>query len=917
MNNNSSRPVRITRRDLLKWSSIAAGGAAVASVLPSALFSISRAQAAEFTGYRGGSWTPSCCNMCGGQCGIDVYVEDGLVRKIEPQGGRTPVVLNPNTVANNSQNFVTASAAGDIGRICCKGNSGIKSLYDPERLQTPMRRVGPRGSDLFEPITWEEAIEESARRLVSIRSRWGARSMVWFGEDHSFTHIQSDFCKAYGSPNYSNHANICDTSRKASFKSTIGDERPLADMENSDTLLVFGWNFLSAIKWIHLASIFARARMSNPNFHFIYVDPVHNTTASKANTWVAPRPGTDGALALALCKRIIDAPGAVNTTFMSSYALGYDEFARYLNADPTGAYDYSTVPWAGQSIVTWASGVTGIPTADIDALATRLVADKIAGRKICVDSWSGPGHHSNATQGGRAIGALAILLGAVDAPGGICFPLRSGPSSRAAVAGWPAADGWRVDGRDNVTIPATYTYPGGTTVANPYSGAIKKKYAYSHSSGVYVEQRQRMIEQTDFVGNPYPIKSAVLVFQNLMMSVPNVQKNIEALSNMEFVLCVDTHMSETAQMADIVIPGSNYLERADFNANWTLFRSVGLRQKVVPSWIGGRSETDFFLSLGQALGMPGFRTDTNTMFDETFSAEEWTRFVTTGGWANNTMTWADLKTKGTWIETFTNPDGTPNPSGTPSNGATTTPKGGTHYRKYLARKSYTATNTISAITAGTQTVYVVKDAAGAPVGIATGATMAVGDPYEVGCGTQSRRVQFWDPLLAGYYAGTTQVGTQGGNRAVAADPRWHPLPYYMPPEDAPATPGSGAFPLYFVSWKEVEHAHTRTFNNPYLMEMRGENRLFIHPTVATPLGISENDSVFVQTVHGAIKVRAHITTGIQRETVGFVRGFGHWALGSLAKGRGAHDGWLLPGKVELHSGQAIHKEVACRIYKEV
>jgi len=195
--------------------------------------------------------------------------------------------------------------------------------------------------------------------------------------------------------------------------------------------------------------------------------------------------------------------------------------------------------------------------------------------------------------------------------------------------------------------------------------------------------------------------------------------------------------------------------------------------------------------------------------------------------------------------------------------------------------------------------------------------MAVGDSYEVGFGTDSRRLQFWDPRFAGYFAGTTQRGDRGGNQSVAGDVRYHPLPYNVLPEDAPATPGSGDFPLYFISWKEVEHTHTRTFNNPYLMEMRGENRLFIHPTVATPAGIFENDSVFVQTEYGTIKVRAHVTTGIQRETVGFARGFGHWALGSLAKGKGAHDGWLLPGKAELHSGQAIHKEVACRIYKEV
>lgn len=309
MNNSSSPPLRISRRNLLKWSAATAGGVALSTVLPSALFPhLARRGRGVHRLPRRHVGSPSCCNMCGGQCGIEVYVEDGLVRKIEPQGGRTGVVSNPNNIANTSQGYVAAAAAGDLGRICSKGNAGIKSLYDPERVQTPMRRVGPRGSSLFEPISWEPAIETIARNLIGVRARWGARSVVWFGEDHSFTHIQSDFCKALGTPNYSNHSNLCDTSRKSTWLSTVGNDRPLCDMENADTLLVFGWNFLSAIKWIHLAAIFTRARMNNPNFHFIYVDPIHNTTASKADRWVAPRPAKNGALALALCKRLIDAP---------------------------------------------------------------------------------------------------------------------------------------------------------------------------------------------------------------------------------------------------------------------------------------------------------------------------------------------------------------------------------------------------------------------------------------------------------------------------------------------------------------------------------------------------------------------------------------------------------------------------------
>ena len=908
----------LSRRRFLELAGVGVGGAALAATLPFSLRGITSAEAAEITEYTGGSWTRSCCNMCGGQCGVDVYVENGIVRKIEPPGGAVGATLNPNNVANVSDNYQAAIAGGDRGRLCCKGNAAIKSIYDPERLQTPMRRVGPRGSGQFEPISWEEAIEEVALRLFAIRSTYGARSLTWFAEDHSFNHPQTDFCKAFGTPNFSNHSNLCDTARKAHYISTMGNDRPLADMENADVLFVWGWNFLSALKWVHLAPIFTRARMNNPNFQFIYVDPVFNTTASKADTWVPLRPGTDGALALALCKHLI-AAGAVDTAFITGYTLGYAEFALFLNGASTGALDYSAVPWASAGILNWAAGVTGLNASDITAIGDKLVTAFNGGKRICIDSWSGPGHHTNATQGGRAINCLNLLLGAVDKRGTLMMPLRSGPPNRSSSWGpaytftWPSVDGWRVDGRDDVTIPATYTYPDGSTVANAVNGAVSKKYAYSHSSGIYVEMRQRMIEQTDFAGNPYPIKACMVVFQNLMMSMPNTMKTEQALNEMEFVCVVDTMMSETAMMADIVIPGTHYLERNDFNANWATFRSVGLRRRVVDPWFGGMSEPNFVLALGAAMGLDGFKTDPENMNDDAYNEDEWSKFMLYGtgtatapsAWAKQ-MTWSQLKADGTWIETMA----------TPTDAAASTPKGGTHFRKYMARKTFATGYTESPLIVGGQTIYIVKDATGAKVGIGTG-TLVVNDTFEVGFGTSSKRAQFWDPLFSDYFKNVKKIGTKGGNVSVAGNVRYHPLPWYVPPEDAPATPGTGTYPWHFISWKEVEHTHSRTFNNDWLMELKKENRLHIHPTLAGPLAIGEGDWVWVQTPHGLVKIRAHLTYGIQAETVGFVRGFGHWGLGSKAKNKGAHDGWLLPGKAKLHSGQAVHKEVACRIYKEV
>lgn len=876
----------IGRRGFLKLTGGAAGAAAAASVFPWPFRPLSRAEAAELTDYARGRWIPSCCNSCGGQCGVLVYVEDGAVRKIEPHPANPNNVANVNaaaqTVAGTAFPAATlydeAVAAGDQGRLCGKGNAAVRSLYDPDRLRTPLRRVGPRGSGQFVAISWDDAIREAAAGLLAARQQHGARSIVWFSEDHSFTHVQQDLCDALGTPNYSNHANTCDTARKAHFRSAIGDDRPLADMENADLLLVFGWNFLSAVKWIHLPAIFTRARARNPAFRFVYVDPVFNTTASKADVWLAPRPGTDGALALALCKIVVDA-GQYDTAFVAGYTLGFDELRKYLDGDGT----YDAVP----KTAAWASGITGIPEADVAGLGADVAAAFAAGKRICIDSWSGPGHHTNGTQGGRAIDALMLLLGAVDRPGTALLPLRSGTSRRSKTGlGWPAADGWRLDGRDDVSIPASNA----DGSANPVSGAVRRKYSHSHGSGIYVESRDCMLAQRDFAGNPYPVKAAVFVFQNFVMSVPNAQKNIDAIGKMDFVLCVDTHLSETALLADIVVPGSHWLERFDLNAHWVSFRALGIRQPAVPSWIGGMSETQLCLELGAAMGLGGFKTtpgkdDT----EEGYLRQEWERFVApASGWQNR-MTWDELKQGGVWIEPLSSP------------------KGGTQWLKYRKTAAFAAGDQVLTVTAGAQAAWVVADAGGKAKGIATAASMSPGDVYAVGFATESRRAQLWSPTLAQCHAGTfLPAGV-----SVAGDARYHPLPVYLPPVDAP-TP---AFPLHFISWKEAEHTHTRTFNNDWLMEMRKENQLLIHPAAAAARGLAEGDLAWIQTAGGLVKMKVHLTAGIQPETVGFFRGFGHWAGGSIARGKGAHDGWLLPGRAEIHSGQAVLKEVGCQVYK--
>jgi thiosulfate reductase/polysulfide reductase chain A len=530
-----------TRRSFLQWTS-GLTGVVAASGLPwnGALGAFQEAGSATAKIGVGDAWLNTTCHMCGGSTGIKVHVVDGRVRKIEPNA------FNPIGVANVSTDYEAFKGLG--GRMCPKGNSASRALYDPDRIKTPMKRVGPRGGGKWKAISWDEALEEVSANLLKVREQHGPEALFWCTEDASFTDLQGDFNMLYGSPNYSMHSNTCDVARKVSFKLVMGDDRPLADFANTKYALVFGWNLLGATKWSHLPHIWNLGRSRGAKM--VYVDPYYNQTAARSDEWVPIRPGTDGAFALALGHEIVK-NGWHDEAFIREYTTGFDKYLELVK-DKTPE---------------WAEKITSIPAETIRRIAKELGTTK----PVVVDSWSGPGHHTNATDGGRAIAMLPALLGQYDKPGTMLSRVAKGGKRRAFNVDKPKAP--RIDG-------------------------LGTKYPFAHGSGIYTESRDAMIS-----GKPYRLRAGVFMFQNFVMSVPNTAKNIEAINNLDYVVVMDTMMSETAQLADIIIPGSHFLERWEMNVNWVTFPATAIRRPVVKSVINGLTEQEFILALAKKMGL--------------------------------------------------------------------------------------------------------------------------------------------------------------------------------------------------------------------------------------------------------------------------------------------------------------------------
>lgn len=441
---------RLTRREFLGLAGATAGTLAGAKALKQSKKRTTGVSYEE-------QWVPSCCNVCGGQCGILVRIVNGKVVKIEPNPH------NPNNFSNNSQDFFK-NHTKEGGLICPKGNSGIATLYDPDRLKFPLRRTNPKKGIGIDPkwkqISWDEALDEIVSRLKKLRDNGEAHKLLWFCEDHSFAHIQADFCRLFGTPNFSMHSNLCDVSRKVSFKIMMGEERPLCDFINSKYILLFGWNPLSAIKWSHLARIIPRAQENGAKL--VVVDPRLSETYAKANEWIPIRPSTDGAMALAM-GHVIIREGLIDKEFIEEWTVGYEKYREYVK-DKTPK---------------WAEKITSVPAKTIERIAIEFATN----RPAVVDFWSGPGQHSNAVYAGWAIGLLTALTGQIEKPGTLIIPNRKG----------------------NKHVEVNPDEQAEKTLKEKRVDFGRDKYPYFHKSGVYTEIFKNIAEEKA----PYMPKSRI------------------------------------------------------------------------------------------------------------------------------------------------------------------------------------------------------------------------------------------------------------------------------------------------------------------------------------------------------------------------------------------------------------------------
>ena len=522
----------VSRRDFLKLGGASAGALAAGAFL--AAPAAAAARRAGFIDENGDGVIPTMCEMCVWRCGVLAKVKDGRVVKLEG---------NPDHPHSR-------------GKLCARGQAGLMNTYDPDRVLTPLIRVGNRGEGKFRKASWDEALDIVAHNMLDIKDKYGPEAMV-FSSTHNLSQTQfENLLYAFGSPNYGTQRSLCFNAMVAAFLLTYGVEEPSRNYDSVEFILMVGRNMMEAISTSETSEL---SHAIDRGAKLVYLDPRFTKTAAKATEWLPIRPGTDTAFLLAMINVIVKNELA-DCEFVKQYVVGcdgiQDEMSRYTPA--------------------WAAGITGIPAETIERIAREYAAAKH--NALAHPGWR-TSNFINSFQTERAIATLNALSGNVITAGG-CL-VADNPESSGIVLGkppqpaYPRATAMRLDG-----VP--WKYP-----------LVPLKL------GVFQELRDAIIS-----GDPYQAHGWFISRQNPVLSLPDRKKTLAAFEKMDFIVTVDILMNDTAWFSDVVLPEASYLERYD--PLLPVSGSIYLRQPVIEPQGEAKSALWIYKQLGERLGLREF-----------------------------------------------------------------------------------------------------------------------------------------------------------------------------------------------------------------------------------------------------------------------------------------------------------------------
>lgn len=571
-----------------------------------------------------------CRGNCGGVCFLNVHVRDGQVVRTSARD-----LPNP-----------------DYNRICPRGLTHVGRIYSSERVLYPMKRVGERGSNDFERITWDEALDTIAEKWKGYREQYGSQSILFFYGSGNYSLLSGSSNGAGAFVRFENILGCTDGSLDVDVGTGYGATRAhggadlgneLTDRKNAKTQILWGNN--PAISLPHTLHFMMRAKENGTRF--IVVDPVFNANAAKADWWVPVKPGTDGALALGvlnvlfengwieddmLCNKTncgllikedgmvlrmsdlgvepaeggIDPttgkPKIINLPAVWDEAVGkavpFNEASKPA-LEGVGEVDGFKVQTVYENamgyIREWtpqaASEVCGVPVEDICELARVYHEDG----PVTTEIMQGLNHYRNAHYTGWPVYLVGLLTGNFGKPG-------------AAI------------GQSEEYLPQMlYSNIAEACLPTDSAGKVAPGIAGHLDTTVFYD----VFTTGKFKGEDYVVKSAYIHCTNPLVTMCNHDYTKSWIDALEFIVVADMCMTETCKYADIVLPAAHWFEQKDIGFLFSSHPYLLSQDKCVEPLGESKPDFEIFGAILDKMGLGDFWCTGDEYSDIIFDSDYW------------------------------------------------------------------------------------------------------------------------------------------------------------------------------------------------------------------------------------------------------------------------------------------------------
>jgi len=498
----------------------------------------------------------SVCPYCGVGCQLTYNVKDNKILYVEGRNG-----------------------PANQGRLCVKGRYGFDYAHHPHRLTRPLVRrtdAPPKSGgfamdperlhEVFREVSWEEALALAGGKLAAIRDLHGPRALAGFGSAKGSNEEAYLFQKlvrtGFGSNNVDHCTRLCHASSVAALLEGIGSgavSNPVKDVMKAEVVVLIGANpavnHPVAATWIKNAV--------RKGTKLVVCDPRRSDLSRIAHRFLQFKPDTDVALLNAIMNVIVT-EGLVDKDFIASRTMGYDELA-------ANVADYSPEAMA--------------PICGIEAETIREVARLYASSRASMILWGmGISQHVHGTDNARCLIALSLMTGQIGRPGTGLHPLRGQNNVQGA--------------SDAGLIPMMY--PDYQRVTEP-AARVRFESAWGLAPGTLDDKPGLTVVEVMDAAEAGQVKGMYIMGENPAMSDPDANHARAALASLEHLVVQDIFLTETAYLADVILPASAFPEKTGSFTNTDRLVQIG-RQALEPP---GEARQDLWIiqQVAQRLGL--------------------------------------------------------------------------------------------------------------------------------------------------------------------------------------------------------------------------------------------------------------------------------------------------------------------------